>query len=142
LWSCCLWSLVPDSRPASLLLLSRRNTLGMRSCDKERTEETHTTKLWKVHIFNCTSGVSFFLNFWDGARLGPMVQQLLMGLLCQSWMKEECLWDIWQWNTKVLREKPVPAPLCLPQIPYGLISHQSWISMVSSWSPGLWHNKS
>jgi hypothetical protein len=38
-----------------------------------------------------------------------------------------------QGKTEVLREKPVPVPLCPPQIPHGLTQDQSPASEVGGW---------
>jgi hypothetical protein len=37
----------------------------------------------------------------------------------------------WQGKTEVLGEKPVPVPLCLPQIPHGLTRDRTRASAVS-----------
>jgi hypothetical protein len=47
-----------------------------------------------------------------------------------------------QWNdndtpgkTEGLKEKPVPVPLCPPQIPHGLTKAQTWVTMITSQQP-------
>jgi len=43
---------------------------------------------------------------------------------------------------QVIREKPVPAPSCSSQNPFGPIWHWTWISTAKGWWPQPWHNKS
>jgi len=56
---------------------------------KKEQERYTLQKCKNFKFFNCTRVVSLILNFWDGAGLGPMIQQPLMGTLCQSWMKND-----------------------------------------------------
>jgi hypothetical protein len=55
------------------------------------------------------------LCLWTAATHGPVVY--LSGEVSEYGTSVE--W-YWQWKTEGLREKPVPLPLCQPQIPRGL----------------------
>jgi hypothetical protein len=44
----------------------------------------------------------------------------------------------WQGKTEVLGEKPVPVPLCLPQIPHGLTQDRNRASAVRNWLLTVW----
>jgi hypothetical protein len=50
----------------------------------------------------------------------------------------EKLWNDWHGKTKELREKPVPVPLCPPQIQYELTQAQTWASAVRGQQLPAW----
>jgi hypothetical protein len=77
-------------------------------------------------LFYCCDGVSLCLC-GTGLLTGPsFIPQVIHEWICSS------SGMILTGETKGFGEKPVPVPICPPQIPYGLTCLQTWASMVRS----------
>jgi hypothetical protein len=68
------------------------------------------------------------------AYCATLVMKMVSFLPCNGAQVE---WN-WQGKTEVLGEKPVPVPLCPPQIPHGLTRDQTRASVVRGWRLTAW----
>jgi hypothetical protein len=80
--------------------------------------------------------IYYYFLFIYGARVepSPILLQSFIGLLYQPWMidGDDCgaIGGMIKWQ--VLKRKPAPVPLCLPQIPHDLSWRRTWTAAVAS----------
>jgi hypothetical protein len=82
-----------------------------------------------IVIFVNVSGVRLCL--WTTATNWPIIHSLGDIWVCRAMVE----W-YWQGKREELGEKPVPVPLCPPQIPHGLTQSQTRAFVMRGW----WHN--
>ena len=98
----------------------------------------HTIHQWfRGHpsVKTICAHVSVIVSKQFFSALGNDTKLLRLCMISDRWMKEHgapVKW-CWQGKTKVLWEKPVPVPLCSPQITHGLNWDYTWASAVRGW---------
>jgi hypothetical protein len=83
----------------------------------------------------------FFLWRWGGSSTQAWMPTFYVSILCipqMIWVWTAMVEWYWQRKTEELGEKPVPVPLCPPQIPHGLTQVRTRASAVRGWRLTTW----
>jgi hypothetical protein len=90
---------------------------------------SHAPSYIEPSVVNCSHVFVFYFMM-------PSVDKILASMV-DEWNMSMDHW-YWQWKTQVLGKKPLPVPLCLPKIPYGLACYQTSTSKMRGQEATAW----